>query len=176
MYFPERSDPIGLSLASCSLTTRKETTEDAIADLNDEALTIKSILTHQKQLNEDLSNIIELMQQRLGNKDEEFIEHIALTPREQNKKLRQELQIFVNDTLALDLMDSNEVSLDTIKLQSKDIINRLIEYDDTLEVEHFQPYCKRLYRLLVKSCVVNLRKDLEGRDIIKLLDFDDDKL
>ena len=176
MFFPERSDPIGLSLASTSLRTRKGTSKDVINILTTKTEKISSLTMYQRQINDDVEILIDLLQKKIKlEKPSESIERY-ISPLEKNKELRNLLNTFVKEFLSIDLANTDDSYPESLTLRINELLEKLIQYDPALTTDDFNPDCKDLYRLLLKSNIIDLGKNINGNRYVKLLDFSDTNL
>lgn len=168
MFFPERSDPIGLSLTSASLSSRQESSEHWLEDTKIQLDDMGTMIRDQQQINHEMTVLLELLQQKLEIPpiENHEIEENAV---QRNKRLRNELSAFVQDFLSLDLADSVD-SAEQVYRDFMAVIERLINYDTNLKTTDFPPSTRGLFRLLLRGNLITLH-DVGGESYVKFLDF-----
>lgn len=167
MFFPERSDPIGLNMVSASLVSRQTTTEEWLHYMEEKLDHMQAMIGDQEHINRDMLVLIELLEQR----PKITLVNIPTleSPSQRNQRLHLELEDFVKNYIALDLADAGnsteEVQRDLILL-----LSRLVHYDKYLKTTDFQKSTKGLLRLLLRSNLITVYKERNAR-YVRLLDF-----
>lgn len=170
MFYPERSDPIGLSLASVSQTSRKETTEEWINYMDGHLAMLKCMVEDQKQTNHDLNILIELLQRRPQHANSSDREMTTLLPEARNQQLLADLKDFIKNYLSVDIVNAEDAGSDLSDIIFS-LIMRLIDRDKTLQVTDFH-YCSMgLYRLLLRSNLITIIESGDNTRRVELLDF-----
>lgn len=172
MFFPERSDPIGLSLLSVSMATRKETSLKWLEYMSNHLQEVSDLVKYQKNTNRKLLVLVELLEQRIS-----LLEQVTKktpimpkSPTEYNQHLLKSLDEFVKSYLAIDMGDAEDAGFD-IYDDIMSIIKRLVNYDTTLKISDFHHSSKCFYRLLLRSNLIELENKEDGERYVKLLDF-----
>ncbi|QLG73059.1 hypothetical protein HG535_0E01430 [Zygotorulaspora mrakii] len=172
MYFPERSDPIGLSLASVGLRTRRDTSFEWIKYMENHLKAMEEIIQYQKNANHDITVLTALLEQGIDkSKQGSFdAEVYPTTPKMENQQLLLQTEQFIRTYLSVDMVNAEDVGTD-IYDEVMALIKRLINYDKTLKVTDFHHGSRSLYRLLLRSNLIEVESDEKGEKHIKLLDF-----
>lgn len=171
MFFPERSDPIGLSLATTSLLTRQKTSEEAINEMESNITNIETMNKYQKTVNTDLKALIGMLEQKSNGSPSNSQENSYQPPMERNRLLWDSLDSFNKEYISVDLADLEDGDDTDVYDHMNALLIKLIQYDTTLKVADFHPYCRGLYRLLLKSNIIVLEEKEDGNRYVKLLDF-----
>lgn len=169
MFFPERSDPIGLSLASTSFVSRQQSSEQWLEHTRVQLNDMQGLIREQQQLNQEMTVLLELLIQKLEIPPDD--NPVPETSVQRNHRLRAELAKFTKDFLSLDLADSQN-SADEVYNDATAIFERLINYDTNLKTTDFPPSTKGLFRLLLRGNLITL-KEVGGERHVKLIDFAD---
>lgn len=159
LIFPERSDPIGLSLANCSNLTRKETSESYLDYLNDYKSILEESNTNQKAINSNLLKLVNAFKENSDISSVSIVSPQTITNevlKEQNNKYWEDLKHIVQKNLFHSKTQlSNEDTATVISLFQK-----LINLNDQtpLTVNSFQvnEYTKELYRILLSGDLINV--------------------
>lgn len=167
MFFPERTDPIGLSLASASFITRQKTSEEWLEHTEKELGHMQTMIRDQEQINQNMLVLIELLEQKSDRAFANALMSESLLQR--NRRLLRELEEFVENYLALDMANA-ENSNETVYRDTMEILSRLIRYDTHLKTTDFPQSTKGLFRLLLRSNLIAL-EDEESARYVRLLDF-----
>lgn len=170
LFRPERSDPIGLCMASVSHTTRLETTKEWITDMESHIPRLEAMLENQKRMNYDLGVLIELLEKKLDSLTSPTVKKSPQSPEARNEQLWNELEHFVKNYLSVDLVDAEDAGKDLFS-DVFPLIKRLLDGDGTLKATDFHHCSKGLYRLLLRSNLINVREGPNGVKYVKLLDF-----
>ncbi|CDH11365.1 related to Central kinetochore subunit MCM22 [Zygosaccharomyces bailii ISA1307] len=167
MFFPERSDPIGLNMVSASLVSRQTSTEEWLHYMEEKLNHMQTMIGDQEGINRDMLVLIELLEQR---------PKIALvniptqeSPSQRNQRLRLELEDFVKNYIALDLADAGD-STEEVQRDLFLLLSRLVHYDKYVKTTDFQKSTKGLFRLLLRSNLITIYKEGNAR-YVRLLDF-----
>ncbi|CCE65379.1 hypothetical protein TPHA_0L00220 [Tetrapisispora phaffii CBS 4417] len=172
MFFPERSDPIGISLASTSLRIRNKTSREAIESLEINYKNTNAYTSYFKNINSDLEELVNLIKQRVESESNEEDPNLILLPSQKNKILRRQLNNLIEEYISIDLLSSQNMGSERNSKRVKKLLSRLINYDDSLLVSDFFPEYKDLYRLLSKTNIVDvIEQESTGEKHIRLLDF-----
>ncbi|CCD27185.1 Mcm22p NDAI_0J02930 [Naumovozyma dairenensis CBS 421] len=192
MLFPERSDPIGLSLASLSQSMRMESSKDAINVMKGNTQNLDSMLIYQKQLNDNIETLIKSLDNNANGDDDDQgqVRHSQVQTHAmdwdtstamKNKELWESLNKFVTEALFSNDPYANVLTKDIVS----QVLKKLINYDPTLTLEDFKEdkqgngALMRLYRLLLKSNLIICEGDsnISPRDRrVQLIDFIDSDL
>lgn len=175
LFRPERSDPIGLSMASVSQTTRLESTKAWIAHMEDHIPRLEATVVKQKGMNYDLEVLIELLEKKLESMTSQAVRERALSPEERNQQLWDSLEHFVKNYLSVDLVDAEDAGSDLFA-EIFPLIKRLLEGDETLKASDFHNCSRGLYRLLLRSNLIDVVEAPNSVRYVKLLDFASDDL
>lgn len=169
MFFPERSDPIGLSLASTGLVTRQQSSEQWLEDMEVQLNDMQTMIRNQQQVNQEMTVLLELLIQKSEiPSDNNPIQENAI---QRNRRLRTGLAKFIQESLSLDLADSQNTT-EEVCSDLMTVIERLINYDTNLKTTDFPPSTKGLFRLLLRGNLITLNKVGDKR-YVKLIDFAD---
>lgn len=169
MFFPERSDPVGLSLASTGLVTRQQSSEQWLEDTEVQLNDMQTMIRNQQQVNQEMTVLLELLIQKSDiPSDNNPIQENAI---QRNRRLRTGLAKFVRESLSLDLADSQNTT-EEVCSDVMTVIERLINYDTNLKTTDFPPSTKGLFRLLLRGNLITL-KEVGDKRYVKLIDFAD---
>lgn len=169
MFFPERSDPIGLSLASTGLVTRQQSSEQWLEDTEVQLNDMQTMIRNQQQVNQEMTVLLELLIQKSDiPSDNNPIQENAI---QRNRRLRTGLAKFVRESLSLDLADSQNTT-EEVCSDVMTVIERLINYDTNLKTTDFPPSTKGLFRVLLRGNLITL-KEVGDKRYVKLIDFAD---
>ncbi|QLL32460.1 hypothetical protein HG536_0C06290 [Torulaspora globosa] len=170
LFRPDRSDPIGLSLASVSQTTRLESTKAWINEKEKHLIELGQMIRDQKDINNDLIVLIDLLNRKLETMALTSERERPKTPEELNRQLHSSLETFVKNILSVDMVDAEQAGND-LSEEVFTLIRRLLSHDDTLEVADFHKCSKKLFRLLLRSNLVTVSESPNNVRHVKLLDF-----
>lgn len=170
LFRPDRSDPIGLSLASVSQTTRLETTKTWIEEKERHLSSLESMLRDQRDANKELIVLTDLLEHKLEGMSSKDQKENSKKPAVLNDELLRNLEDFTKNVLAVDLVDAEEAGND-LSEEVFSLILRLLNHDDTLEVIDFHNCSKKLYRLLLRSNLITVIDSPNDRRYVRLLDF-----
>lgn len=167
MFFPERSDPIGLNMVSASLVSRQTTTEEWLHYMEEKLIHMQTMIGDQEHINRDMLILIELLEQRpqISLVNSPTLE----SPSQRNHRLHLELEDFVKNYIALDLADAGE-STEEVQRDLIILLSRLVHYDRYLKTTDFQKSTRGLFRLLLRSNLITIHKERNIR-YVRLLDF-----
>lgn len=169
MFFPERSDPVGLSLASTGLVTRQQSSEQWLEDTEVQLNDMQTMIRNQQQVNQEMTVLLELLIQKSDiPSDNNPIQENAI---QRNRRLRTGLAKFVRESLSLDLADSQNTT-EEVCSDVMTVIERLINYDTNLKTTDFPPSTKGLFRVLLRGNLITL-KEVGDKRYVKLIDFAD---
>ncbi|GCE97347.1 hypothetical protein ZYGM_004902 [Zygosaccharomyces mellis] len=169
MFFPERSDPIGLSLASTGLVTRQQSSEQWLEDMEVQLNDMQTMIRNQQQVNQEMTVLLELLIQKSEiPSDNNPIQENAI---QRNRRLRTGLAKFIQESLSLDLADSQNTT-EEVCSDLMTVIERLINYDTNLKTTDFPPSTKGLFRLLLRGNLITLN-EVGDKRYVKLIDFAD---
>lgn len=169
MFFPERSDPIGLSLASTGLVTRQQSSEQWLEDMEVQLNDMQTMIRNQQQVNQEMTVLLELLIQKSEiPSDNNPIQENAI---QRNRRLRTGLAKFIQESLSLDLADSQNTT-EEVCGDLMTVIERLINYDTNLKTTDFPPSTKGLFRLLLRGNLITLN-EVGDKRYVKLIDFAD---
>lgn len=170
LYRPERSDPIGLCMASVSHTTRLHTTKKWIEHMDDSMPQVEGMIKDQREINHELEILIELLERKSVSMVSKIIPNASRTPEARNQQLWNELQDFVKNYLAVDMADPEDAGNDLFP-DVFSLLKRLLRDDDTLKSTDFRHCSQGLYRLLLRGNLITVTKSQNGAKYVKLLDF-----
>ncbi|CAR26390.1 ZYRO0B08580p [Zygosaccharomyces rouxii] len=167
MFFPERSDPIGLGLASTGFVSRQQSSEQWLEHMEVQLNDMQTMIRNQQQMNHEMTVLLELLLHKLETPSEDNT--IQETPVQRNHTLRNELKNFIRDFLSLDLADSQNTA-EQVCSDVMVVIERLINYDTNLTTTDFPPSTKGLFRLLLRGNLITLN-EVGDKRYVKLTDF-----
>ncbi|QLQ79980.1 hypothetical protein HG537_0C06290 [Torulaspora globosa] len=170
LFRPDRSDPIGLSLASVSQTTRLESTKKWINEKEKRLVELEQMIRDQKDLNNDLVVLIDLLNRKLETMAITSEKQRPRMPEEVNRQLLSSLEEFVKKILSVDMVDAEHAG-DDLSEEVFALIMRLLNHDETLEVADFHKCSKKLFRLLLRSNLITVTDSPNNVRHVKLLDF-----
>lgn len=169
MFFPERSDPIGLSLASTGLVSRQRSSEEWLEHMEVQLKDMEAMIGSQQKVNQEITVLLELLTQKLETPPND--NRMQETPVQRNRRLRTGLTKFIEDFLSLDLADSRNTAEEVCN-DLMVVIERLINYDTNLKTTDFPPSTKGLFRLLLRGNLITLN-EVGDKHYVKLIDFAD---
>lgn len=170
MFFPGRSDPIGLSLASESLGSRQQTSEEWLEYMERHLSDMEEMVKYQYEAKNEISMLIELLERNSNISTMPLLKKATKSPEQRNRDLYDKLETFVRDYLSVDLTDAEDAGKDIFDEIFR-LIKRLINYDTSLKVTDFHRASKGLYRLLLRSNLISINKASDGNCYVKLLEF-----
>lgn len=177
LIFPERSDPIGLSLANCSNLTRKETSESYLQHLNDYKKILEESNTNQRAINSNLSKLVNSFKENdnisTTNSTSQTITNEVL--KERNDKYWEDLKHIVQKSLFHSKTPLSDEDTDIIISLFRKLI--CTNEQQPLTVNSFQvnEYTKELYRILLSGDLINVSESTsygssDDREV-NLIDF-----
>ncbi|CEP60978.1 Mcm22p LALA0_S02e04016g [Lachancea lanzarotensis] len=166
MFFPDRSDPLGWSLASCELRNRLKSNEQYLELEPLEPL--RETLKLQERLNTGLETLEALLKSRLeGHQNAKTKRRSSISAESCNVKLWDILNLLIRNFVAVDL-SSKGSDIDQVAATMLDVLKHLLQVDRKVSVEEFSGQCSGLYRILLRANCI--RKSKDGR-FIELADF-----
>ncbi|SCV01686.1 LAME_0G17832g1_1 [Lachancea meyersii CBS 8951] len=156
MFFPDRSDPAGLSLASYELRQRLESSQQYLQEEPLEPL--EEMLGVQKTLNDGLQELEYLLSQRLkGSKTCNF-QRTYQSSLSRNSELWAILKLLLENFVAVDLspkgLDTDLVAENMFKL-----MERLVKKREKVAAKDFEGQCSGLYRILLRANFIRKTDD-----------------
>ncbi|CCH59782.1 hypothetical protein TBLA_0B09650 [Henningerozyma blattae CBS 6284] len=163
IFLPERSDPIGISLASNSLNHKIKSSACLITDLQNSIDLNSNLIEYHTSTNKLLIEIIEIIKNYdIKNKP------ILSSIKSQYKHLQDELKEYITTFLLTEPYNNDDI-MTIVK-----VIDRLISYDMTLTVDDFKPFAMQVFKILFEyNFVILEEKNSSGKKYVKLLDFSD---
>lgn len=169
MFYPDRSDPLGIALASVQLSARRLTSKQVVESptLTD----LENMVFHQRSLNADMALLRNSLLERSTRPSDDTTERIE-TSQQRHERLQAILKGLTEEYLAVDLVDV-ETQTATLMEDMYSIIQRLVNYDETLKMSDFRHSCMGLYRLLLRGNLIEkLPLDENKNDFyIRMVDF-----
>lgn len=156
LIFPERSDPIGLSLANTSLYSRKVSSESYMEFLETKYELLQSANTNQKAINYNLTKLITSFNSNLNSSTDVSANEVL---KEQNDKCWFNLQKCVQNGLFTSPLASDDVKI------VMDLFRKMIDpLEDTLTVASFQTNntTKQLYRILLRGDLIKVGESIDN--------------
>lgn len=175
MFFPGRSDSIGLSLASESLGSRQQTSEEWLEYMKHILSDMEEMVKYQHEANHEISILIELLERNSTISSMSLVKTATKSPEQLNRELYGKLEDFVRHYLSVDLLDAEDAGNELFG-EIFQLIRRLINYDTSLRVTDFHRASRGLYRLLLRSNLISINKGSDDNCYVKLIDFTDSDL
>ncbi|CAL9729190.1 inner kinetochore subunit Mcm22p [Monosporozyma unispora] len=150
LIFPERSDPIGLSLANTSLHSRKISSEGYLEFLDKRYELLQEANTNQKAINYNLTKLITSFNSNSTSATDMSTNEVL---KEQNEKCWANLQDCVQNELFVAPLSDEDTKL------AMDIFHKMIDpLEDPLTVASFQisDITKQLYRVLLRGDMIQV--------------------
>lgn len=150
LIFPERSDPIGLSLANTSLYSRKVSSESYLEFLDTRYELLQRANTDQKAINYNLTKLITSFNDKSNSTSDVSSNEVL---KEQNEKCWFNLQKCVENGLFTFPLTNDDVKI------IMDLFRKLIDpLEDTLTVAsfHTNDTTKQLYRILLRGDLIKV--------------------
>lgn len=180
LIFPERSDPIGLSLANCSNLTRKETSESYLQYLDNYKNILQELNTNQRAINSNLLKLVNAFKESGKTSSPSTVSQTITNEvlKEQNDKYWEELKHIVQKNLFHSKTELSDEDTDIVM----SLFHRLINLNGhtPLTVNSFQvnEYTKELYRILLSGDLINVAESKnygssDDREVT-LIDFVED--
>ncbi|SCU80723.1 LANO_0B00980g1_1 [Lachancea nothofagi CBS 11611] len=168
MFSPDRSDPIGLSLAFCENRTRLKTSREYLE--SDSLEPLREILATQESLNQGVQTLTTLLNQRLSENSPQLHDRQQDGPETRNSNLWRILHTLIENFVAIDLCPDGADS-DLVAERMQNLMKRLIKRDESLTANDFEGnYSSGLYRLLLRSNCLCKSQDGSHIHLINFLD------
>ncbi|SCU83583.1 LAMI_0C03774g1_1 [Lachancea mirantina] len=175
LFMPDRSDPIGICLASVSARERLESSRQFLADnsVND----LVEMVEYQKTLNDGMRVLQTLLKKRIDTGDNiEDVTTIQLTPKEfkeLNGSLKDIMKRFLIDYLAPDLCEPEDDS-ELLGNKMNKALQVLLLEKGQVQKSIFLRECAALYRVLIKCRFIREFTSTDQKsEVISLIDFDE---
>lgn len=169
MFYPDRSDPLGIALASVQLSARRLTSKQVVESptLTD----LENMVFHQRSLNADMALLRNSLLKRSTRASNDTTERVE-TSQQRHERLQAILKGLTEEYLAVDLVDV-ETQTATLMEDMYSIIQRLVNYDETLKMSDFRHNCMGLYRLLLRGNLIEKLPLNENKNdfYIRMVDF-----
>ncbi|SCU78847.1 LADA_0A08064g1_1 [Lachancea dasiensis] len=180
MFFPDRSDPVGVSLAFCENRNRLNLNRQFLESNESQSLTmLQQVLEIQESLNQGLATLLELLSarltgemrhQRASNDENDARPEITDSIETQNNKLWDILNLLVGRFVAVDLCPP-DADPQAIASEMRATLTHMIKKSGVVYMKNFQGPSSGLYRLLLKAKLVSTSED---GATVKLQDFSEE--
>lgn len=169
LMLPEKSDPIGLSLANTSLNTRFDSSKQWITQMESNISQLQDMVMHQDNINKDLAGLIGLMKEKASIGDVRPQNKPSKYLQEDNKNLWWSLESFVKSNLYGSDVILTEQEFEEVMT----LVKRLVYNDISLTFKDFQSssMTRTLYRLLLRTNLIEIDQNDGDTCYIKLINF-----
>lgn len=174
LMFPEKSDPIGLSLANTSLSMRAKSSESYISFLKSQYKMLKEANDNQQSINHNLRKLITSFPDRVDSAASNRYRTMLLE--EENNELWSNLKSLIKETLFTEPLSDNDDDVDMIL----GLFKKLLNPDDSPTIGSFRKNsrAKQLFRVLVRADVLSVEdgdRHLSNENSkVSLVDFNAD--